>query len=105
MFFKKQASPEQFEFATIISTAQYFNLHGHMPSADKIEKNVVDVLSKVNTKLGAQQMIVLRAAASLLCFSSECEKYIKMIASKSDTDGKKYAEFVKVLQNHGVYFI
>ncbi len=88
MFFKKQASPEQFEFATIISTAQYFSSNGHMPSSTKIEENVVDVLSKVNVKLNAQQMTVLRAAAALLCFSSECEKYIKIIASKSDSDEK-----------------
>jgi hypothetical protein len=44
MFFKKKLTPEQFEFVTVITTAQLYKSMGKMPRESDIESVILKTL-------------------------------------------------------------
>lgn len=104
MFFKKSISPDQFQFATIISTGQLYKQLGRMPTYAEIENQVLQLIKEFGGKLNNQQMQVLKMASPRLCFS-DAEALIKrMVAEGDKTDGKAYAQLVHVLESSAIRF-
>jgi len=104
MFFKKALSPEQFEFATIIGTANLMKQTGRMPSTREIEDTVQELAKGVNGKLSSSQIGVLKAAASLLVLSSELQEDLEKISKAQDPNGEVYAGLVKKMQRSAIRF-
>lgn len=104
MFFKKAINPDQFEFATIISTGQLYQRLGRMPTFAEIEDQVLNLVKEFGGKLNSQQMQVLKMAAPRLCFSDSETLIKRMVSEGAQTDGKAYAGLVQLLQSSSIRF-
>jgi len=104
MFFKKKFTPEQFEFATVISAANLYKAQGSMPMYDKIETAVRSLASDGGYKLSSEQESVLKLASVVMCRGSIPEM-VKKIAQGQDPNGEVYANVVKDLQRQMIRFV
>jgi hypothetical protein len=104
MFFKKAISPEQFQFATLISAVNLYRELGRAPNVDEIENQVLYLIKEFGGKLNGQQMQVLKLAAVTLCFSEPArlvEKMAKSAEGLAESDALKLSD---KLRESGVYF-
>ena len=104
MFFKKKLEPEQFEFVTVITTAQLYKTLGRMPSGSEIEKGIMETLSEGGYKISGEQMSVLKLAIVVLQMG-EFPDLVKKVSQNQDPDGGVYAEIVTKLSKQMVRFI
>jgi hypothetical protein len=104
MFFKKKLGPEQFEFATVITTAQLYKTLGRMPSGTEIEKGILETLLEGGYKISGEQMSVLKLAIVVLQMG-EFPDLIKKVSQNQDPDGSIYAQIVTKLSRQMVRFI
>lgn len=104
MFFKKAISPDQFQFATLISTGQLYQRLGRMPTFSEIEDQVLNLIKEFGGKLNSQQMQVLKMAAPRLCFSDSETLVKRMVSEGAQTDGKAYASLVHLLEDSSIRF-
>ena len=104
MFFKKRFSPEQFEFATVISAANLYKRLGSMPNYDEIENAVRSLASDGGYKLSSEQENILKLASVALC-RAPLPEMIKRIALSKDPDGMVYAKVVLELQSQVIRFV
>jgi hypothetical protein len=104
MFFKKKLAPEQFEFITVITTAQIYKSSGRMPSSSEIEKGILDTLKDGGYKISGEQMSVLKLAIVVLQMD-EFPDLVKKVSQNQDPDGSVYAGIVTKLSQHMVRFI
>jgi hypothetical protein len=104
MFFKKTISPDQFQFATIISVVTLYRQLGEMPSSDAIEGQVLHLIREFGGKLNSQQMQVLKLAATCFFFSRAAALVEKMAKSGEGLDPNDAAKLSDVLRESGVYF-
>jgi hypothetical protein len=104
MFFKKKFSPEQFQFATVISAANLYKRLGSMPTYYEIENAVRSLANDGGYKLSSEQENVLKLASVSLC-RGQLPDMIKKIALAQDPDGIVYAKVVLELQSQVIRFI
>jgi hypothetical protein len=104
MFFKKKLGPEQFEFVTVITTAQLYKSSGRMPRSSEIEKGILDTLSEGGYKISGEQMSVLKLAIVVLQMG-DFPELVKKVSENQDPDGSVYAGIVTKLSKQMVRFI
>ena len=104
MFFKKKLGPEQFEFVTVITTAQLYKKIGRMPNSSEIEKGILETVSEGGYKISAEQMSVLKLAIVVLQMG-EFSDLFKRVSQTQDPDGAVYAKIVTELSKRMVRFI
>lgn len=104
MFFKKSLGPEQFEFVTVITTAQLYKKLRRMPNGSEIEKQILETLSEGGYKISGEQMSVLKLAVVVLQMG-EFPDLVKKVSQNQDGDGSVYAKIVTQLSKQMVRFI
>lgn len=104
MFFKKKLGPEQFEFATLITTAQLYKSLGRMPSGAEIEKGILATLLEGGYKISGEQVSVLKLAIVVLQMG-DFPDLVNKVSQNQDPDGSVYAEIVTKLSKQMVRFI
>lgn len=104
MFFKKSISPDQFQFATLISAVNLYRELGRSPKFDEIESQVLYLIKEFGGKLSGQQMQVLKLAAVTLCLGEPANLVEKMAKSAKGLDEKDAIKLSDKLRESGVYF-
>lgn len=104
MFFKKPISPDQFQFATIISAVNLYRQLGRMPNPEEIEGQVLFLIKEFGGKLNGQQMQVLKLAATCFFFSEAEALVEKMAKSAEGLDERDAMKLSDWLRQSGVFF-
>lgn len=104
MFFKKSISPDQLQFAIIISAVNLYRKRGDMPNFHEIEDQVLSLVKEFGGKLNSQQMQAIKLAATRLSFSDAELLVEKMAKSAEGLDEKDALKLSDLLAGSGVHF-